>query len=205
MQSETQTLFTLSSFLHKMRDPRQKNHNIKLEPRVFGCYSLTSERFYSSGTAELKFLVLPDYRTYPLNINTNAVCDEGEPEVEYLDNMLYFIKDHQSQLLFNCSNNDRNVHADIVTQSEVLQTLLSTPYTKRSWRILGTRYRSTIYLCSDEPVKNGTTSTMELLRRRRCSAMETALKGLIYSGWTWIVRFFLCMSLYGFFACRYAW
>lgn len=185
MQSETETMFTLSSFLHKVRDPRQKNHNIKLEPRVFGCFSLTSERFYSTGTAELKFLVVPDYITYPLNLNANPVCDEGEPEVEYLDNMLYFIKDNQSQLLFNSSNNNRKVEADVVTHSEVLQTLLCTPYAKRSWRILGTRYRSTIYLCNDEPVKDGTMSTMELLSRRTCSSLETALKRLLYSGCTW--------------------
>lgn len=188
MQPETDTLFTLNSFLRKVRDPRLKNSNIKLEPKVFGCFSLTSELFYSSGTAELKFLVLPDHRTYPLNLNVNPVGDEGEPESQYLDNMFYFIKDHQNQMLSNSYNNIRKVQADVLTHSEVLQTLLCTPYIKRSWRILGSRFHSTIYLCHDAPVMDGTMSSMQLLNQRTSIMSETALKRLLYSGCAWIIR-----------------
>ncbi|KAH8394901.1 hypothetical protein KR222_009433, partial [Zaprionus bogoriensis] len=152
-----------------------------MEPMILGCFSLTSEHLYVSGTAEMKYFVLP--RDYPIYLNKYIEHDEEEPENEYLDHVLYYIREHQQQLLTSSPFGGFIVQAEVVTHSEVLQTLLCTVYIRRNWRILGTRYRNTLYLCLDRSAAS-VMPVGELLEKRKIKNMLNALKQILHSG-TW--------------------
>ncbi|XP_064552037.1 protein cutoff-like [Drosophila montana] len=182
MDARIQVIFKIDEYMKQYKKQYKKNCKaLTLEPKVIGCFSVSSERFYSSDTNELKFLVIPGPGLFPLNLNKQLVSpDKHQHHAEYLDNMLYFIRDHPDKMVKMSTGLGSVVQADIVTQHELLQTLMRTPYMSRDWRILGTKYRNTIYLCLAKPTNSGRTPA-DLQKERACQMMETKLKRFLYS------------------------
>lgn len=146
-------------------------------PTILGGFSMTSERIYRNDFHQYKYFVMPEVGSYPLNLNTiNIAYNERDYYAEYLDNMQYFIKNNRNGLVMGPM-----VLADIITQENVLTTLLCTLYMKKDWRILGTRYHNTLYLCLAKPTSNEI-SEEEKAKERHRELMEAKLKHFIYSG-----------------------
>lgn len=178
MDSSTRVVFKLAEYMKQQNNQNNLSEKIlPLQPQVIGGFSVTSERFYRSDTNELKFLVVPETDKFPLNLNKQHVLfNEHGHHAEYLDKMLYFIRDHQDAMVKSCA-----VQADVVTRADVLETLMRTLYMKRNWSILGSRYRNTIYLCLTKPSHSGLTPA-ELATERNRQIMEAKLKQFLFSG-----------------------
>ncbi|XP_017864678.1 PREDICTED: protein cutoff-like [Drosophila arizonae] len=175
--SSAPIIFKLNKYRKHTKNKRNqaKTNGFNLPPRVLGGFSVTSERIYKDDAHLMKFLLIPDADSFPLNLNNVNIAYNGRDQhAEYLDNMLHFIRDHRDAMVYGSA-----VRADIVTQENVLTTLLCTLYRKSNWRILGSRYRDTLYLCLARPQSNE--ASAEQLARERRNCMETKLKHLIYS------------------------
>ncbi|XP_034478314.1 protein cutoff-like [Drosophila innubila] len=143
-------------------------------PMAIGHFSLSRERIYRRDKSELKFLLMPD--SFPLDLKKQYVkLKEADISPQYLDNMLYFIRDNKELMLARTSKRTIKAKCDIITNSDVLQALKCTIYTKRNWRILGTKFLNTNYLCLAEPTHE--TSQMQKI----CQILETKLKLFLYS------------------------
>ncbi|XP_034485932.1 protein cutoff-like isoform X1 [Drosophila innubila] len=123
---------------------------------------------------------MPEPESFPLDLSKQSVKSSGADIFpEYLDNMLFFIKDNK-ELMLTRINRAFNARCDIITQSQVLQALKCTIYTKRNWRILGTKFQDAYYLCLAEPIFQAVTPEASQTERI-CQNLETKLKRFLYS------------------------
>ncbi|XP_030375597.1 protein cutoff-like [Scaptodrosophila lebanonensis] len=149
-----------------------------------GCFSVTSDRFYEHNFKELKYMEVPPLSSFPLKLDEVAGAQDLKPNCsffdEYLDHMLNYITDSSDEMLLRQPKKGFFVNANIVCQAEVLEVLMSTPYkwVGRNWKILATKYRSTIYLCLGE--HQGAHDDYQAVRR--FDLWEAKLRHHLYRG-----------------------
>ncbi|KAL7738258.1 hypothetical protein ACLKA6_006589 [Drosophila palustris] len=179
MNVKPKLVFNLDAY-EKDPDIRKKENQLSRLKEI-GCFSLSSERFYRRGGDEIKILVMPGQDCFPLDLNKQfAKLWEADIYAEYLDNMLYFIRDNKDLMLKRVSPRRVEVQADIITHSELLQVLKCTIYSKQNWRIFGTKFLGTFYLCLGRPSQKEVTSEASQIKRT-CQIWETKLKRFLYS------------------------
>lgn len=178
MKSKSVTLFNLDEYRREQFQDKSNKEYVLSRPMEIGHFSVSRDRIYSCDSSELKFLVMPDKNSFPLDLNKQSVRQrEVDFYPEYLDNMLHFINDNKEFMLQRISYRKIKVKGDIITDRELLQTLKCTLYTNRSWRIYSTHFQGTFYLCLAKPNVEESSGM-----QRTCHILETKLKRLLYSG-----------------------
>lgn len=115
-------------------------------PNLEGYFSLDGDRQYKDSLCNLKYLKIPSRVCFNLNEGDGTYVDKlPSAEGEKLSHILTFIMRNKSMMTAKPSA------PDFVCFRGLLRMLMSTPYEEREpWIVLATRYKNTIYLCTEE-------------------------------------------------------
>lgn len=122
------------------------------KPTIVGHFSIDGKREYKSDARNCKYLWNGWHQSgrvgFDLNLGYENAIHQPDNDVK-LDQMLRFILENSQKL----SDEESQLRYQFVCFRGLLRLIMCTPYdnnVSKSWIILATKYRGTIYLCAQE-------------------------------------------------------
>lgn len=111
-----------------------------------GFFSVDGDRKYQDSICNLKYLKIPSRVDFNLNLGDSSYVDKPESaQDEQLTHILTYLEKHKAMMM----SSQTTPH--FVCFRGLLRMLMSTPYEEReAWIVLATKFKNTIYLCSQE-------------------------------------------------------
>lgn len=115
-------------------------------PMINGYFSVDADRKYQDSMCNLKYLKIPSRVNFNLNLGDSSYVDKPESaQEEQLTHILTYLEKNKATMLSS------QTVPDFVCFRGLLRMLMSTPYEEReAWIVLATKFKDTIYLCSQE-------------------------------------------------------
>lgn len=147
---------TKNSFLSPKDTKQPENCPSFSKPEIVGGFSIDGPFRIESDRRHLKYLY-KNYDSepvrYDLNEGIESVIRKAEKgsQKDKFNHLLRFILENIEDLKQN-KGNPKFLPADVVTMLGSLQRVMGAPFNSSSpWRILGTRYKGSIYLIGERP------------------------------------------------------
>ncbi|KAH8273410.1 hypothetical protein KR026_003781, partial [Drosophila bipectinata] len=157
-------------------------HGQRLERSALGFFSVDRNHKFHNDESQLRIIKMPGPMSFPLNVALRV-------DPQYLKLFKHFYGDYLDPLLQYMIANPTGFFAanpygpgllakvPLITQMEVIQELMCTPYNRtENWRIVGSRYRNTSYMCIEVP--GGPINP----NQQRTNNFEAVLKLLMHHG-----------------------
>lgn len=127
------------------------SHSIRAFPKfsrpvMEGYFSIDRDRKYHDSLCNLKYLKIPPTVNFNLNEGDSSYVEKtASADEEQIKHLLTFIMKHKDTVM------SKQNAPDFVCFRGLLRMLMSTPYEEREpWIVLATKFKGTIYLCSEE-------------------------------------------------------